>query len=86
MGIMIERIRSISSVHQLGKGYSATNNGSDDVFNQPSGSNVCSPSLKKQHCDIGMRPSVIQTSSKNEDNLQVHYNVPVSNPFSNLLN
>ena len=65
MGIMIDRIRSISSVNQLHGRYSATNNESDEVFNQPSGSNPFSPSLKKQI--QGQRPSVIQPSYKNEN-------------------
>ena len=89
MDIMLERIRSVSTVMQPGNGYSATSNVSDDVFNQPSGSNVHSESSKRQtqcYGNVGMRPSVIQTSSKSENNLQMHYNVPVSNSFSSLLN
>lgn len=69
MGMMINRIRSFSSVTQKNKSEQA-NNVVDDVF--------MNPDMMKH----SMRASVIKPRTC----LQEHYNVPVQNMYSQLLN
>ena len=72
MGLMIERIRTVSSAAQNAR--NDCQDVSDDVFTKPRQSN------RKT------RASVIKTIPREESNLQKHYNVPVLNSFSHLLN
>ena len=74
MGTMIRRIRALSTNPKS----SENNDQIDDVFSQPGGRSV------REH----PRDSVIRegATAMSGNILQEHYNIPVSNPFSQLLN
>ena len=73
MGRMINRIRSVSTATWKENNTIAEDN--DEVFSIPG--------VRKQYSN---RASVITTTRKEDFKLQQHYNIPVQNSFSNLLN
>ena len=79
MGLMIRRIRSLSSAHQNGKANHIVN---DEVFSVPSGRNEAKKNAVHKP-ERNPRPSVIKTSPAC---LQSCYSVPVSNLFETLGN
>ena len=72
MGLMIDRIRTVSSATQNARKDDQYEN--DEVFKVPHGKNNKT------------RASVIRATQRDESSLQKHYNVPVHNSFTNLLN
>ena len=82
MGMMLERIRSVSIANP-----EPTH---DDVFIQPHGRDAGPSSTQNKGVPQPSRKSVIirmiKTIPMEDSNLQKHYNVPVHNSFSQLLN
>ena len=73
MGIMVDRIRTLSSATQRNRKADHTKCDNDEVFTQADNK-------------PNDRPSVIRSNPKSHSNLQEHYSVPVKNQFSHFLN
>ena len=93
MGMMLERIRSVSTANLEPNTVKQANDHYDDVFIQPHGRNEDTrrSTQNKVHVSQPSRTSVIKKmkdtrTSAQEINLQEYYNIPVSNHFSQLLN